>query len=95
MLSWPCSRAGVRPQELVVAKVMPTDLYDALRAANAPEDKARAAATAVADFDSRIGRIETKLAMMLSLLSVMLAVMLGGFYALWAQLVAISARLAG
>ena len=72
---------------------MLTDLYDALRAANIPEDKARAAASAVADFDRRIECIETKLTVMLSLLGVMLAVMLGGFYAVWAQLVAMSAKL--
>jgi len=76
-----------------MAKLMLTDLYDALRAANIPEDKARAAASSVADFDRRIERIETKLTIMLSLLGVMLAVMLGGFYAVWAQLVAMSAKL--
>ena len=68
-------------------------LYGALRAANIPQDKARAAASSVADFDRRIERIETKLTVMLSLLGVMLAVMLGGFYAVWAQLVAMSAKL--
>ena len=78
-----------------MAKLMLTDLYDALRAANVPEDKARAAASSVADFDSRIERIETKLTVMMSLLGVMLAVMLGGFYAVWAQLVAMSAKLGG
>jgi hypothetical protein len=76
-----------------MAKLMLTDLYDARRAANIPEDKARAAASSVADFDRRIERIETKLTVMLSLLGVMLAVMLGGFYAVWAQLVAMSAKL--
>lgn len=78
-----------------MAKLMLTDLYDALRAANIPEDKARAAASSVADFDSRIQGIETKLTVMMSLLGVMLAVMLGGFYAVWAQLVAMSAKLGG
>jgi hypothetical protein len=34
-------------------------LYEALRLAQVPDDKARAAATAVADFERRIGRIET------------------------------------
>ena len=75
-----------------MAKLMLTDLYDALRAANIPEDKARAAASSVADFDSRIERVEVKLTIMLG---VMLAVMPGGFYAVWAQLVAISAKLGG
>jgi hypothetical protein len=78
-----------------MARLMLTDLYDTLRAANIPEDKARAAASSVADFDSRSGRIETKLTVMMSLLGVMLAVMLGGFYAVWAQLVVMSAKLSG
>ena len=34
------------------------ELYEALRLAQVPDDKARAAATAVADFERRIGRIE-------------------------------------
>ena len=34
-------------------------LYEALRIANVPDDKARAAAEAVADFERRIGKIET------------------------------------
>jgi hypothetical protein len=76
-----------------MAKLLLADLYDALRAANVPDDKARAAATAVADFDRRTLRIETKLTLMLSLLGVMIAVMLGGFYAVRSQLVAMSARL--
>jgi len=33
-------------------------LYDALRAADAPEDKARAAAEEVAGFETRINKIE-------------------------------------
>jgi hypothetical protein len=77
----------------VMAKLILADLYDALRAADVPDDKARAAATSVADFDRRTLRIETKLSLMLSLLGVMIAVMLGGFYAVWAQLVAMSAKL--
>lgn len=35
------------------------ELYEALRLAQVPDDKARAAATAVADFERRIGKIET------------------------------------
>jgi hypothetical protein len=82
-----------RRTEGPIGKLMLTDLYDALRAANIPEDKARAAASSAADFDRRIERIETKLTLMLSLLGVMGAVMLGGFYAVWAQLGALSAKL--
>ena len=33
--------------------------YEALKLAHIPDDKARAAATAVADFERRSGRIET------------------------------------
>jgi hypothetical protein len=76
-----------------MAKLILADLYDALRAADVPDDKARAAATSVADFDRRVERIETKLSLMLSLLGVMIAVMVGGFYAVWTQLVAMSAKL--
>jgi hypothetical protein len=76
-----------------MAKLILADLCDALRAADVPDEKARAAAAAVADFDRRIERIETKLPLMLSLIGVMVAVMLGGFYAVWAQLVAMSAKL--
>lgn len=34
--------------------------YDALRAAGAPEDKARAAAEEIASLDNRLPRLETK-----------------------------------
>ena len=36
------------------------ELYEDLRLAQVPDDKARAAATAVADFERRIGRIEAR-----------------------------------
>ena len=39
--------------------LMVGELYEALKLAQVPDDKARAAATAVADFERRIGRIET------------------------------------
>ena len=76
---------------------MPTltlaDLFYVPRSVDVPRDEGRAAATAVADFDRRIERIETKLTLVLPLLGVMVAVMLGGFYAVWAQLVTMSAKL--
>jgi hypothetical protein len=53
----------------------------------------RAAATSVTEFDRRIERIESKLTAMLALLGVMVAVMLGGFYAVFTQLVVMSAKL--
>jgi hypothetical protein len=47
----------------------------------------------VADFDHRIERDETNLTLMLSWLGVTLPVMPGGSHAVWAQLVAMSAKL--
>jgi hypothetical protein len=38
------------------------ELDEALKLANVPDDKARAAAQAVADFEHRIGKIETLVA---------------------------------
>lgn len=40
---------------------MLSEIYDALREAGASEEKARAAATAVASYESRFTRIETGL----------------------------------
>jgi hypothetical protein len=40
---------------------MVSEVYDALIAAGAPEDKARAAATAVASQDTRIARVDSDL----------------------------------
>jgi hypothetical protein len=42
--------------------LMVGELYEALKLANVPDDKARAAAQAVADFEHRIGKIETLVA---------------------------------
>lgn len=40
---------------------MITELYDALREAGASEEKAQAAAKAMADYDSRFGKVEADL----------------------------------
>ena len=40
---------------------MIAELYDALKSAGAPEDKAQAAAQAMADYDNRFSRIEADL----------------------------------
>jgi hypothetical protein len=48
---------------------MISEVYDAFRAANVPEDKAREAAEAVANLDNRLGVIEAKLTMMQWVLS--------------------------
>ena len=39
--------------------LMVGEVYEALRLAQVPDDQARAAATAVPDFERRIGKIET------------------------------------
>jgi hypothetical protein len=41
--------------------VMMEKLYDALRAADVPDDKARAAAVEAANFDNRLNSIEARL----------------------------------
>jgi len=41
--------------------IMMEKLYDALRAGNVPEDKARAAAVEAASFENRIAKIESDL----------------------------------
>ena len=40
---------------------MNAEIYDAFRAANVPEDKARAAATAVAAHDNQFAKVESEL----------------------------------
>jgi hypothetical protein len=42
---------------------MITEVYEAFIAAGAPEDKAKAAARAVAEYDSRFNRIDSDLAL--------------------------------
>ena len=44
--------------------IMISEVYEAFRAAGVPEDKARKAAEAVADLNSRLGIIEAKLTML-------------------------------
>lgn len=43
---------------------MISEVYEAFRAAGVPEDKARKAAEAVADLNSRLGIIEAKLTLL-------------------------------
>jgi hypothetical protein len=54
--------------------LMISELYDALKLANVPEEAARKAAEAVATYDARLSGIETKLAVLM--------LMVGGLYAL-------------
>ena len=44
--------------------IMLEKLYDALRAANIPDDKARAAAVEVAEFKDRIAAVQSDLALL-------------------------------
>lgn len=44
--------------------LMIADLYDALKAAGAPEDKAKKAATEVATYENRLTRLESKVTML-------------------------------
>ena len=54
----PLYKSGEELGELPIA-LMVGELYEALRLAQVPDEKARAAAAAVADFERWIGRIET------------------------------------
>lgn len=40
------------------------EVYDALKAAGAPEDKAKAAAEAIGNYDNRFSKIETEIAIL-------------------------------
>ena len=53
--------------------VMLSKTYDALVAAGAPEDKARAAAEELAGYESRFAKIETELAVIKWMLGVVIA----------------------
>jgi len=54
--------------------IMLEKLYDALRAADVPDEKARAAAVEVAEFKDAIAAIRTDLAILKAMLSINLAI---------------------
>ena len=56
---------------------MIVELYDALRAAGAPEDQARKAAEVVAGYENRFARIETDLTLVKWMLGFNLALTVG------------------
>ena len=64
--------------------LMMEKLYDALRAANVPDDKARAAAVEVASFENRLAKVEADLLLIKWMLgfniAVTVAVMLRVFW---------------
>ena len=66
--------------------LMVTEVYDALRAANVPDEKARQAAAALAGYEPRLGRIEQRVAVLTWMvatnigLSITMLAALGGIY---------------
>jgi hypothetical protein len=77
----------MRPEAMMTTMV--TELYDALRSAGAPEDKARAAAEVVASYDREFGEIRTRLGRLTTAVQIvvgMLILLLGSQAALWAEI---------
>jgi hypothetical protein len=71
-------------------------LYDALKAAGASEEQARAAAGDVAGYDNRLNRIEWDTNLLKWMVGVVIAVQLGTFWMQWQvvdRLAGIKARL--
>jgi len=58
-------------------------LYDALKAAGAPEEQARAAARDVADDDNRLNRIERDTSLLKWMVGVVIALLIGVFWMQW------------
>jgi hypothetical protein len=72
-------------------------LYDALKAAGAPEEQARAAARDVAGYDNRLNRIERDMALLKWMVGFAIAILLGLFWMQWQsldRLAALDARVA-
>ena len=72
-------------------------LYDALKAAGASEEQARAAAREFADYDNRLNRIERDTNLLKWMVGAVIAVQLGTFWMQWQtldRLVALDARVA-
>lgn len=62
---------------IALMSTMISELYDALRAAGAPEDQARKAAEVVAGYDNRFARIETDLTLLKWMVGFNLAMSVG------------------
>jgi hypothetical protein len=72
-------------------------LYDALKAAGAPGEQARAAAPDVAGYDNRLNRIERDMALLKWMIGFAIAILLGLFWMQWQsldRLAALEARVA-
>lgn len=52
---------ATEPRNDAMTKLMLASVYDAFRAANVPDDKARAASEDIAGYDNRLNSIERKL----------------------------------
>jgi hypothetical protein len=61
-------------------------LYDALKAAGAPEEQARAAVRDVAGYDNRLNRIERDMALLKWMVGFAIAILLGLFWMQWQSL---------
>ena len=59
--------------------MMISELYDALLAAGAPEEKARKAAETMAGFENRFAKIEADLTVLKWMVGTSLVLMVGGF----------------
>lgn len=64
---------------------MVTEVYDALIAAGAPDDKARRAAEVLANYESRFSRIEAKLTLLQGISGATLALVIAMFVKLFVQ----------
>jgi hypothetical protein len=62
---------------------MLSEVYDALVAAGAPEEKARKAAEAIANYDSRLGRVEADLTLLKWMVGFNIALTLGVLFKLF------------
>jgi len=65
--------------------ILITELYDALKDAGASEDKARKAAETMADYDSRLASIDTRLSVLTWMVGTNLIVTLGVLWRLLAH----------
>ena len=59
--------------------IMISELYDALLAAGAPEEKARKAAETLAGFENRFAKIETDLLVLKWMTGTAIVLLIGGF----------------
>lgn len=69
---------------------MAIDLYEALKAAGVPEDKARASAKAIED----AGRVDTKLTMLMWIGGILAGGTIAGFALVTSQLIRLTAEVA-